>query len=356
MQGRSLAARHGQARVGDEVQPVTAQSLVDQQGQGQRERRQRNTDEAHHSAAGQGHAERPNHEQGRGERGRAGDDGREQQGSGCRCRPGARGGEPGEEQPRQQQVHQNRGRTCVGEGDQKGRGQHPERGGQGAQAAAVGQPGRGHPGANGGEGKGERVDQYESKRRRPERNRAEHGHNRGERIGGADEAEPQVAPAEADTRPQFGQGRRQRQQPAAGEGVGAEQRHHHDDAHDRSGEHGPGAAAGEESNLGAFAVQAEQARLALERVSPAHLIRGNPQRGDGIPTERARFRKGAAGVADAHSVERGAERGREFAHDRAGFLAQQLPERAHKSQRQQRQPVKNQGSGGRVDQPAVQLR
>ena len=250
-------------------------------------------------------------------------------------------------------MHQNRGRATVGQGDQKGRGQHPEGGGQGAQAAAVGQAGRGHPRADGGEWEGERVDQHERERRRPERNRAEHSDDRGERVGRADEAEPEITPAVAAARPQFGQGGRERQQSAAGQGVGAQQRQHHDNAHDRRGEHGPGPAASEESNFRAFAVQAEQARLSLERVPPAHFGRRHPQGRDSVPAERAGLGEGATGVTDAHSVEGSAERRREFAHDRAGFLAQQLTDRAYEGERQQRQPVHDQGTGRRVDQAPV---
>ena len=121
----------------------------------------------------------------------------------------------------------------------------PEQAADHAERAAAGEARGREPAAGRGDGQREDPEPDDRGRRMPERDRAEHGEHRRERVGGADEAAAERMHAPADVPPERVEGP-ERQQLAAGERVRTEQRL---EQHDRDGqhrEHGRHAAAREE--------------------------------------------------------------------------------------------------------------
>ena len=218
------------------------------------------------------------------------------------------------------------GRAALGDRGEEGGARTQSTAATARDRAAVGQPGGGQPGAERGKRQGQEVEQDERERRRPEGERAEHGQDGGERVGGADEAESDVAPAVADVLPQLGRpcrtagaARRRSRAGRRAAGRGARRRR-------RPRPAAPRLPAGEEGEFVVVSPRAPvRAASRCERVPAAHL-------GGSAPAARRSTTSRACGCvgrrrracATRTPPERGGERGGEFADDRAGLLAQEV--------------------------------
>ena len=184
------------------------------------------------------------------------------------------------------------------------------------QRTALGEPGGGEPGPDRRGGHGGEPEQHHRERRRPERERAEHREHAGERVGGADEARADVAPAVRGVAPELGEAR-QRQQSAAADATRADEPGEQPDGCRGGPEQHPRAARADELQLVRSPARSRPSRFRGGLAASARLVGLHPQRRDRRPADGARRLQDAPGAGDPHAGEHGGQRRGELARDGA---------------------------------------
>src|SRR5690606_1747094 len=159
------------------------------------------------------------------------------------------------------------------------------------------------------------------------------GEQPGERVCGTQEAGADLAPSDANLRPEVADAAIQRQQPSPGDRLGSEQWAERDETRDGGHTKHNESTTADEADL-RLGRGAHRAVLCLTRLGTSftNIRPGHPERGDRIPAQLASAVQVAASAGHS-AIEGGAEGGTELAADHARALCQQRAQRAHDSER-----------------------
>ncbi len=334
---RGLVVDH-HTRVGEQREPGAALDLLPDERCEEDSGRKKHQDEPREPPAAEDESDHPDDEKSGDEGGSAGDGRCGDEGGHAGRRPGPRRRESRVEQPRQEQVGEDGGRTTRLHRDEQRRCDGPRERGEHPQARALGQAGCQHPRTESGQRKRNEVERDQEERGLPEGERSEHGEHCGERVGRTDEAEPDIAPAVSERRPEVRDVRRHRQERSAAEGVRSEKGEEQCDAEQSGREYRPAAAPAEEVEVAAFAPERHVRGLALQRARAAHFGDRDAQGCDRSPADDTMPGEVAPGAADPDSSEHGSECSRELTDDRTGLLADDAPDRPEEGERYRREP------------------